>query len=68
MAEGVKTISHFREPVYAPCAGHVVARTEDRACPNGILPNMTAQHPAGNFVLLECGESDVLLRDSCRPA
>jgi len=49
----------FGEPVYAPCAG-VVARTEDRL-PDRKPPEHDRQHPAGNFVLLECGESDVLL-------
>lgn len=49
----------FGEPVYAPCAG-VVARTEDRL-PDRKPPELDRQNPAGNFVLLECGESAVLL-------
>jgi hypothetical protein len=49
----------FGEPVYAPCAG-VVAATENRL-PDRTPPEYDRQHPAGNFVLLECGESDVLL-------
>jgi hypothetical protein len=49
----------FREPVYAPCAGKV-ARTEYRL-PDLTPPQQDRQHPAGNFVLLECGEFDVLL-------
>jgi len=49
----------FGEPVYAPCTG-LVALTEDRL-PDRPPPEKDRQHPAGNFVLLECGESDVLL-------
>lgn len=49
----------FAEPVYAPCAGAVV-RAEDRL-PDLTPPERDAQHPAGNYVLLECGEADVLL-------
>jgi hypothetical protein len=49
----------FGEPVYAPCSG-VVARTEGR-WPDLSPPDQDRQHPAGNYVLLECGEAAVLL-------
>jgi hypothetical protein len=49
----------FGEPVYAPCSG-VVARTEDRL-PDLTPPDQDRQHPAGNFVFLECTEAAVLL-------
>ncbi|MGE5257828.1 MAG: M23 family metallopeptidase [Hyphomicrobiales bacterium] len=49
----------FSEPVYAPCAGEVM-RTEDRR-PDLTPPDRDRQHPAGNYVLLGCGETGVLL-------
>jgi hypothetical protein len=49
----------FGEPVYAPCAG-VVVRTEGRL-PDLAPPERDSRHPAGNYVLLECGEAGVLL-------
>ncbi len=49
----------FGEPVYAPCAGWV-AQTEDQL-PDQTPPETDPRHPAGNFVLLECGKADVLL-------
>lgn len=49
----------FAEPVYAPCTG-VVVRTEDRL-PDLPPPDCDSQHPAGNYVLLECGEAGILL-------
>ena len=49
----------FGEPVHAPCSGSV-ARTEDRL-PDLTPPDHDRQHPAGNYVLLECTEGSVLL-------
>lgn len=49
----------FGEPVYAPCAGEVM-RIEDRL-PDLTPPDRDRQHPAGNYVLLGCGETGVLL-------
>jgi len=49
----------FGEPVYAPCAGEVV-RIEDRL-PDLTPPDQDRQHPAGNHVLLGCGDTGVLL-------
>jgi hypothetical protein len=49
----------FGEPVYAPCSGLIV-RTESR-WPDLTPPDQDRQHPAGNYVLLECGEAAVLL-------
>jgi len=49
----------FGEPVHAPCSGSV-ARTEDRL-PDLAPPDHDRQHPAGNYVLLECTEASVLL-------
>jgi hypothetical protein len=49
----------FGEPVYAPCSG-VVARAEDGQS-DRLPPEDGRHHPAGNFVLLECDEYDVLL-------
>lgn len=49
----------FGEPVYAPCAG-VVLRTEDRL-PDLTPPDCDREHPAGNFVLMECTEAAVFL-------
>ena len=49
----------FGERVYAPCAGQVV-RIEDRL-PDLTPPDRDRQHPAGNYILLGCGETGVLL-------
>ena len=49
----------FGEPVYAPCSG-LIARTESR-WPDLTPPDQDRQHPAGNYVLLECGGAAVLL-------
>jgi hypothetical protein len=49
----------FGEPVYAPCSG-LITRTESRR-PDLTPPDQDRQHPAGNYVLLECGEAAVLL-------
>jgi hypothetical protein len=49
----------FGEPVYAPCTGAVV-RVENRL-PDLAPPDHDPQHPAGNHVLLECGEAGVFL-------
>jgi hypothetical protein len=49
----------FGVPVYAPCSG-MVARTEDRL-PDLTPPDQDRQHPAGNYVQLECAEASVLL-------
>jgi hypothetical protein len=49
----------FGEPVYAPCVGEVL-RTEDRR-PDLAPSDPDRQHPAGNYVLLGCGETGVLL-------
>jgi hypothetical protein len=49
----------FGEPVYAPCAG-AVANAED-GLPDRQPPSADPWHPAGNHVLLNCAEADVLL-------
>ena len=49
----------FGEPVYAPCAG-AVTRAED-GLPDQKPPSADPGRPAGNHVLLECAEADVLL-------
>jgi hypothetical protein len=49
----------FGEPVYAPCSG-AITRTENRL-PDLTPPDTDMQHPAGNYVLLECAEAAVLL-------
>lgn len=49
----------FGAPVQAPCEG-VVAGIEKRL-PDLKPPEQDRQNPAGNFVLIECGETQVLL-------
>jgi hypothetical protein len=49
----------FGAPVYAPCAGRVtrvVDQFDDLR-----VPQMDRRHPAGNYILLRCGDYDVLL-------
>ena len=49
----------FGAPIQAPCEG-VVARIEKRL-PDLKPPDQDRQNPAGNFVLIECAETEVLL-------
>jgi hypothetical protein len=49
----------FGAPVLAPCAGRVVLAEGGR--PDIAVPLMDEGHPAGNHVLLRCGDIDVLL-------
>jgi hypothetical protein len=49
----------FGNPVYAPCSG-AVTRTEERL-PDLAPPDTDMQHPAGNYVFLECADASVLL-------
>lgn len=49
----------FEDPIYAPCEG-IVARVED-FLPDMTPPQVDRVHMAGNFVLLECGDVQVLL-------
>lgn len=49
----------FGEPIYAPCAGAVVAAVD--GLPEMIPPHMDRQHMAGNHVILNCGTLWVVL-------
>lgn len=49
----------FGEPIYAPCAGVVVQIANDR--PDLPVPEADRDHMAGNHVLLQCGDVQVLL-------
>lgn len=49
----------FGEPVYAPCAGRVVA--SERHLPDMVPPQPDRDHLLGNFVLLRCDAADILL-------
>ncbi|GAB5520041.1 MAG: M23 family metallopeptidase [Rhodothermales bacterium] len=49
----------YNAPVYAPCSG-TIAAVEHRH-PDLIPPNTDPAHPAGNYVLLNCEEIEVLL-------
>jgi hypothetical protein len=49
----------FGEPVYAPCAGHVIAAIDGVA--EMPPPRMDREHMAGNYVILECDGVWVLL-------
>jgi hypothetical protein len=49
----------FGTPVLAPCAGRVVLAEAGR--PDMAVPRVDEGHPAGNHVLLRCGEYDILL-------
>jgi hypothetical protein len=49
----------FGTPVLAPCAGRVVLAEGGR--PDMAVPQMDEGHPAGNHVLLRCGDHDILL-------
>jgi hypothetical protein len=52
----------FGEPLYAPCAGEVVAAESSLAdLAPGETPNRDIGTVAGNFVLLACGTNTVLL-------
>lgn len=46
-------------PVYAPCAGQVIA-TQD-GLPDMKVPQVDREHMAGNYLLLRCKSADVLL-------
>ncbi len=46
-------------PVYAPCAGMVIAALD--GVPDMPVPQMDRDHMAGNHVLLRCKNADVLL-------
>ena len=49
----------FGTPVLAPCAGRIVLAEGGR--PDMVVPQMDEGHPAGNHVLLRCGDVDILL-------
>jgi hypothetical protein len=49
----------FGEPIVAPCTG-IVVQTVD-GLPDMQVPQMDAEHMAGNHVLLRCGRADILL-------
>lgn len=49
----------FGTPVLAPCAGEVVVAKGDR--PDMPVPMVDEGYPAGNHVLLRCGDLDILL-------
>lgn len=49
----------YGEPVYAPCAGQVIAALDE--LPDMQVPQTDRQHMAGNHVLLRCNTADVLL-------
>lgn len=49
----------FGEPVIAPCVGSVVATRDDLV--DQRVPQVDRENPAGNYVLLQCGASQVLL-------
>jgi len=49
----------FGEPVYAPCRGIVVDMAND--LPDLKVPETDREHMAGNHVLLQCGDAQVLL-------
>jgi hypothetical protein len=49
----------FGEPVFAPCAGEVVAAEANQ--PDRAPPGRESENPAGNYVRLRCGGFDVLL-------
>ena len=49
----------YGEPVYAPCAGQVVAAQD--GLPDMQVPQTDRLHMAGNHVLLRCIDADVLL-------
>jgi hypothetical protein len=57
--EGLTHYHIYGEPVHAPCEG-VVARIEKRL-PDLKPLDQDRQNLAGNFVLLHCGETEVLL-------
>jgi hypothetical protein len=59
LPEALEDYFIYGEPVYAPCTG-VVARTEN-AQPDRNPVDPEYGPPAGNFVLLECDEGQVLL-------
>lgn len=49
----------YGEPVYAPCAGQVIAAVD--GLPDMQVPQTDRQHMAGNHALLRCNDADVLL-------
>jgi hypothetical protein len=49
----------FGMPVLAPCAGRVVLA--EGGHPDMAVPQMEEGHPEGNYLLLRCGDHDILL-------
>jgi len=49
----------FGHPVFAPCGGTVIA--VESGLPDLAPPRIDRDHPAGNFVRLDCGGFEVLL-------
>jgi hypothetical protein len=49
----------FGEPVYSPCDAEVLLIENN--LPDQVPPTFDRQHPAGNFIYLECGQAGILL-------
>jgi len=49
----------YGEPVYSPCDGKVSAIVDD--LPDHIPPARDTDNPAGNHVLIECGDIEILI-------
>jgi hypothetical protein len=49
----------FGKPVYAPCAGRVLAVHDEEI--DRSPPDRDPEHPAGNFVVLGCGDASIVL-------
>jgi len=49
----------FSEKIYCPCNGRVV--TTFNNFPDNMPTNVDREHPAGNHIVLECGEVKIML-------
>ena len=58
-SQDLQTYVIYGQPVYSPCDGKVSAIVDD--LPDHIPPARDTDNPAGNHILIECGDIEVLL-------
>ncbi|MBT8071276.1 MAG: M23 family metallopeptidase [Gammaproteobacteria bacterium] len=57
--EDLESYVIYGQPVFSPCDGRVSAMIDGK--PDLIPPNADTENPAGNHVLIECGDFEILL-------